>query len=66
LRMSRAEIGNYLGLTLETVSRAMSRFNREGLIAFADKGRRELHLPDVEALSEFVRTAVEPASLVLQ
>lgn len=66
LRMSRAEIGNYLGLTLETVSRAMSRFNREGLIAFADKGRRELNLPDVEALSEFVRTAVEPGSPVLQ
>lgn len=66
LRMSRAEIGNYLGLTLETVSRAMSRFNREGLIGFADKGRRELSLPDVAALSEFVRSALEPACVVLQ
>ena len=66
LRMSRAEIGNYIGLTLETVSRAMSRLNREGLIGFADKGRRELNLPDIPALNEFVRAAIEPASLTLQ
>jgi CRP/FNR family transcriptional regulator len=32
LRMSRREIGSYLGLTLETVSRVFSRFQREGLI----------------------------------
>ena len=32
LRMSRAEIGSYLGLQLETVSRLFSRFQREGLI----------------------------------
>jgi len=32
LRMSRREIGSYLGLTLETVSRAFSRFQRDGLI----------------------------------
>ena len=29
LRMTRAEIGNYLGMTLETVSRAFSRLARE-------------------------------------
>ena len=32
LRMSRREIGSYLGLTLETVSRVFSRFQREGLV----------------------------------
>jgi CRP/FNR family transcriptional regulator, anaerobic regulatory protein len=32
LRMTREEIGNYLGLTLETVSRVFSRFQREGMI----------------------------------
>ncbi|HEY9027745.1 MAG TPA: helix-turn-helix domain-containing protein [Burkholderiaceae bacterium] len=66
MRMTRAEIGNYLGLTLETVSRALSRLDREGLIRFADKGRRELQLPDLAALGEFVRQAVEPASATLQ
>lgn len=32
LRMTREEIGSYLGLKLETVSRLFSRFQREGLI----------------------------------
>lgn len=32
LRMTREEIGSYLGLTLETVSRTFSRFADEGLI----------------------------------
>jgi CRP/FNR family transcriptional regulator len=32
LRMTRDEIGSYLGLTLETVSRVFSRFQRSGLI----------------------------------
>jgi CRP/FNR family transcriptional regulator len=30
--MTREEIGNYLGLKLETVSRLFSRFQGEGLI----------------------------------
>lgn len=32
LHMTRAEIGSFLGLQLETVSRAFSRFARDGLI----------------------------------
>ena len=32
LRMSRAEIGSLLGLTLETVCRLLSQFSRDGLI----------------------------------
>jgi len=32
LRMTREEIGSYLGLTLETVSRLFSRFQEEGLL----------------------------------
>lgn len=32
LSMSRADIGNYLGLTVETVSRVFSRFQKSGLI----------------------------------
>lgn len=37
LRMSREEIGSYLGLKLETVSRTFSRFHDEGLIAVRQK-----------------------------
>ena len=61
LRMSRAEIGNYLGMTLETVSRALSRLAREELIAFAEKGRRDVRIPDVGALSRFVQRSLAPA-----
>jgi len=49
LRMSREEIGNYLGLTLETVSRLFSRFAKEHLIRIQ---QREVHLLDLPALRE--------------
>jgi CRP/FNR family transcriptional regulator len=64
LRMTRAEIGNYLGMTLETVSRALSRLAREQLIMFAEKGRREIRIPDVTALAGFVHRHLAPAALV--
>lgn len=44
LRMTREEIGSYLGLKLETVSRAFSRFQDEGLIAVQQKHVRILNL----------------------
>jgi len=62
LRMTRAEIGNYLGMTLETVSRALSRLARTDVIRFAEKGRREIQIPQVEALSEFIQRCVTPAA----
>ena len=37
LRMTREEIGSYLGLSLETVSRLFSRFQEDGLIAVRQK-----------------------------
>lgn len=33
LRMTRAEIGSFLGITVETVSRVISQFAKDGLIA---------------------------------
>jgi CRP/FNR family transcriptional regulator len=42
LRMTREEIGSYLGLKLETVSRVFSRFQEEGLIAVQQKNIRIL------------------------
>jgi CRP/FNR family transcriptional regulator len=37
LRMSRSDIGNYLGLARETVSRLLTRFQRQGLIRLRNK-----------------------------
>lgn len=51
LRMTREEIGNYLGLTLETVSRLLSRFQREGLVAVQ---QRDIELKSAERLMEMV------------
>ncbi|MEZ2299649.1 Crp/Fnr family transcriptional regulator [Variovorax sp. RCC_210] len=60
LRMTRAEIGNYLGMTLESVSRALSRLARDKVIGFAEKGRRDVQIPDVGALSAFVQRCLAP------
>jgi len=58
LRLTRAEIGNYLGLTLETVSRVLSRLARASLIAFNEKSRRDICIPDLQALESFVQGRV--------
>jgi CRP/FNR family transcriptional regulator len=47
LSMSRYDLGNYLGLTIETVSRAMSRLQQAGLIAV---DRRLVRLLDPDRL----------------
>jgi CRP/FNR family transcriptional regulator len=60
LRMTRAEIGNYLGMTLETVSRALSKLARDKVINFAEKGRRDILIPNVQALSTFVQRCLSP------
>ncbi|MDQ5943171.1 MAG: family transcriptional regulator, anaerobic regulatory protein [Pseudomonadota bacterium] len=50
LRMTREEIGSYLGLKLETVSRAFSRFQEEGLIAVQQKHIRILNITGLKQL----------------
>lgn len=50
LRMSRGEIGSYLGLTLETVSRALSVLRERGLIRVK---QRHIEVLDVERLRAF-------------
>jgi CRP/FNR family transcriptional regulator len=49
LRMTREEIGSYLGLTLETVSRTLSQFQRAGLLAVH---QRDIQLKNTGALRE--------------
>ena len=55
LHLTRAEIGNYLGMTLESVSRAMSKVARESVIRFGEKCRREIEIPEVGALRAFIQ-----------
>ncbi|RZI96866.1 MAG: fumarate/nitrate reduction transcriptional regulator Fnr [Variovorax sp.] len=51
LRMTREEIGSYLGLKLETVSRTLSRFAEEGIVEI---DRRHLRITDAAALRRIV------------
>ena len=50
LRMTREEIGSYLGLKLETVSRAFSKFQDEGYISVQQKHIRILDVDGLRAL----------------
>lgn len=47
LPMSRIDIGNYLGLTVETISRVFSRLQKGGVLAVDNK---EIHVLDPAAL----------------
>ena len=51
LRMTREEIGSYLGLKLETVSRLFSRFQQEGLLQVRG---RDVKLLDRIALRQLI------------
>jgi CRP/FNR family transcriptional regulator len=48
LRMTREELGSYLGLKLETVSRLFSQFQKEGLIEVHQKHVRILDIGGLE------------------
>ena len=52
LRMTREEIGSYLGLTLETVSRLFSRFQNDGLVAVQQK---HVRIKDMRALKSILK-----------
>lgn len=51
LRMTREEIGNYLGLKLETVSRTFSKFAEDGII---EVKQRHVRILNTEALRQIV------------
>ena len=52
LRMTRAEIGNYLGMKLETVSRTLSKFQEGGLLRVQNK---ELELTEMAQLKSITK-----------
>jgi len=51
LRMTREEIGSYLGMKLETVSRTFSKFVDDGIV---EVKQRYVHVKDAEALRRIV------------
>lgn len=53
LPMSRRDIADYLGLTLETVSRALARLRRAGALDFVGNTQREVRLLDRKQLLAF-------------
>ncbi len=54
LPMSRMDIGNFLGLTIETVSRAFSRLQKDGII---DVDGREVVINEHDRLNEICHKA---------
>jgi CRP/FNR family nitrogen fixation transcriptional regulator len=52
LPMARRDIADYLGLTLETVSRALSILHSEGALAFKGKTQRQIVLLDRDKLAQ--------------
>lgn len=54
LPMSRTDMGNFLGLTIETVSRTFSRLQKEGIIKVDG---REIHINKQDALHAICHAA---------
>lgn len=50
LPLTRDAMSNYLGLTLETVSRQMSALKRDGVIVL--EGKRRIHVPNMDRLMD--------------
>ncbi len=55
LRMTREEIGSYLGLKLETVSRTFSKMQADSVLQV---NQRNIHIQDLEALQQLVNPQV--------
>ena len=55
LRMTREEIGSYLGMKLETVSRTFSKFAEDGMV---EVKQRHIHICDADALKRIVNPQI--------
>jgi CRP/FNR family nitrogen fixation transcriptional regulator len=53
LPMSRRDIADYLGLSIETVSRTVSHLHREGVLEFIGFTQREIVILDRQRLASF-------------
>lgn len=53
LPMQRKDIGNYLGLSQETVSRIFAKLERDGMIAVSGKNVRTINSYQLDKLANF-------------
>lgn len=56
LRMTREDIGNYLGLTIESVSRLISKMRNDGLVEIRQRNIEILDLARLKRLAEGIET----------
>lgn len=61
LTMTRADIGNYLGLTVETISRLLNRLSKQALITV--KGKLII-INDLEGLKEVITASKVSLSFI--
>src|ERR1700692_457191 len=66
LPMCRRDIADYLGLTLETVSRALSSLHGNGILGFLGQTQRESVLLDRARLAELDLSRTKPGSFPCQ
>jgi CRP/FNR family transcriptional regulator len=58
LRMSREEIGNYLGLTIESISRLLSKFKKSGLLSVKNREIELLNPARLKAITAGLDTCI--------
>ena len=58
LRMSREEIGNYLGLTIESISRLLSKFKKSGLLKVSNREIELLNPSRLKAITAGTETCI--------
>lgn len=66
LRMTRGEIGSYLGLKLETISRTLSKFQEDRLISVRNKHLTLNDLTRLKRIAERTHTALRPDPLQIK
>jgi CRP/FNR family transcriptional regulator len=65
MHLCRADIGSHLGMRVESVSRSLTKIAQSGAIEFNKPGRREIGIPSLDALQDFVQSQSDSSSLAL-
>jgi CRP/FNR family nitrogen fixation transcriptional regulator len=64
LPMTRRDIADYLGLTVETVSRAISAYQRKGFLKVAGPMQRDIIVLNPAGLTELDRSCLSTGTLL--